>query len=334
MRKRDKNLERNYFCYYCNKAIANLTCLVHHTVRCAKGPKGDTAFEEFYVRYYKYKKEDFIKDYIVLKKGLMTICAEKKIPFKVLDFLAKYYKIKRTKEESRIIAIQNTKNTIRNRYGVDNPLNIPNVRANIDDNKRYAKSSIAMKKVWENKAYKENILIKIRKSIQNKYGVDNIFSLKEYQDKAKEAIVNRFGVDNISKSEYKRNLLADKKLRTLLEDVGYEAYKNRIRQITRKHISNVLESWEAYNPICYYTGERLLNTDGSHLADKLMYPTIDHKVSVLFGYLNDIPAEIIGSLKNLCVCSRKINSTKNQLTEEEFYLKKPKNIKFFKDLFI
>jgi len=333
MRKNYKNLERNYYCSYCSKAVANLTRLVHHTVRCIKGPGGDKAFEEFYVQYYKYKKEDFIKDYTIFKKGLMTISAEKNIPFKVLDFLAIYYKIKRTKKESSIISIQNTKNTIKNRYSVDNPLDIPNVRISIDNKKRYAKSSISMKQVWSDKIYRKNTIIKIKKSLQDRYGVDNIFSLKEYQDKAKESIINRFGVDNISKSEYKRNILASRKLRTLLEDVGYKAYKNRVRQLTKKHIISVLESWKAYNPICYYTGEQLLNVDGSHLSDRLMYPTIDHKVSVLFGYLNDIPVEIISSLKNLCVCSRKINSIKSQLTEEEFYIKKPKNITFLKDLF-
>jgi len=48
------------------------------------------------------------------------------------------------------------------------------------------------------------------------------------------------------------------------------------------------------------------------------YPTIDHKISIFFGFNNKIDASIIGSFENICLTKRSINKRKGVLNENEF----------------
>jgi hypothetical protein len=48
------------------------------------------------------------------------------------------------------------------------------------------------------------------------------------------------------------------------------------------------------------------------------YPTIDHKISTYYGFINNIPIDVISNVENLCITKRSINSSKNRLTENQF----------------
>ena len=48
------------------------------------------------------------------------------------------------------------------------------------------------------------------------------------------------------------------------------------------------------------------------------YPTMDHKISVFYGFINSIDPNFIGSIDNLCITKRSINSKKREMIEEEF----------------
>ena len=48
------------------------------------------------------------------------------------------------------------------------------------------------------------------------------------------------------------------------------------------------------------------------------YPNIDHKISIKYGYLNDISVDEISSLNNLCITKKRINSDKRHMTEKEY----------------
>lgn len=48
------------------------------------------------------------------------------------------------------------------------------------------------------------------------------------------------------------------------------------------------------------------------------YPTIDHKKSVHYGFINNISPEEISNISNLCITKRSINSTKRDMIESEF----------------
>lgn len=57
---------------------------------------------------------------------------------------------------------------------------------------------------------------------------------------------------------------------------------------------------------CYYTN---IPFDMSKYNGD-WYPSIDHKTSILFGFLNNISPDDIASEKNLCYCARLVNSVK------------------------
>ena len=62
------------------------------------------------------------------------------------------------------------------------------------------------------------------------------------------------------------------------------------------------------------------NNFNLHSSSK-QYPTIDHKLSVLYGFINNISPLEIGSINNLCVTKRSLNSKKGRKTEIEFLIK-------------
>jgi len=80
-----------------------------------------------------------------------------------------------------------------------------------------------------------------------------------------------------------------------------------VNYFTRKNKNQLFEGWNGFD---YYDGEYIrdnLSLVGQH-GD---YPTIDHKVSVYYGFINNISPEEISSLENLCLTKRRINSKKN-----------------------
>ena len=64
------------------------------------------------------------------------------------------------------------------------------------------------------------------------------------------------------------------------------------------------------------------------ILDK-QYPTIDHKTSILYGFLNKILPSEIGNIDNLCITKRSINSSKYGKTLDEFKKEYNKNEKSF-----
>ncbi len=54
-----------------------------------------------------------------------------------------------------------------------------------------------------------------------------------------------------------------------------------------------------------------------------MYPSIDHKISLFYGFENNMNPEEIGSIDNLCITKRYINSIKGRviknIDKRDFY---------------
>ena len=102
------------------------------------------------------------------------------------------------------------------------------------------------------------------------------------------------------------------------EHSKWERYVLDIRNKTERNKKKLFKDWDGFD---YY--------DGGYIKENLSlkgtdsnYPTIDHKISIFYGYKNNISPEIIGDISNLCITKRYINSTKNSKTEDE-YNKKP-----------
>lgn len=49
--------------------------------------------------------------------------------------------------------------------------------------------------------------------------------------------------------------------------------------------------------------------------------TVDHKISILYGFINKIDFKIVGDIKNLCITKRKINSNKSCKNETEYKIR-------------
>ena len=76
-------------------------------------------------------------------------------------------------------------------------------------------------------------------------------------------------------------------------------YLRRIRK-------TLLEKWNGYD---YYDGEYIKDYLELNSNDRL-YPTLDHKKSVYYGYINNIDLDKINSEENLVFTKRSINSSK------------------------
>jgi len=99
-----------------------------------------------------------------------------------------------------------------------------------------------------------------------------------------------------------------------ITDGNYLNYRNEVRKLTRRNKKELFKNW---NGLDYYDGENIKDNFNLPHIDK-NYPTIDHKISIYYGYKNGITPEIISSFDNLCITKHKINSTKRDLLEFEF----------------
>lgn len=88
-------------------------------------------------------------------------------------------------------------------------------------------------------------------------------------------------------------------------------YRNEVRRITKSYSFELFECWDGKD---FYDGEYIYENFKLESNDK-RYPTIDHKISIYFGFVNKIPAEEIGHISNLCITKRSINSTKRTSCE-------------------
>lgn len=176
---------------------------------------------------------------------------------------------------------------------------------------------------------------KTKKSIIEKYGVDNLSksniikqrkidtTYKNYgvnytfqsdinKIKRSNSLFEKYGVYHNSQLEsYKEMRLKD----TFENDLEYRKYRNHIRRITKINKISLFENWDGYD---YYDKEYIKDNLVLFNWKNRLYPSVDHKFSIIYGYINNISPEILGDLNNLCITKRYINSSKNKRTEEEY----------------
>jgi hypothetical protein len=84
--------------------------------------------------------------------------------------------------------------------------------------------------------------------------------------------------------------------------------------LTHKNKKIIYANWNGFD---YYDGEYIKN-NFKYDSRSSNYPTVDHKISIRYGYDNNISAEEISDLDNLCITKKKINTSKYIKTEYEF----------------
>lgn len=203
---------------------------------------------------------------------------------------------------------EKTKKTCIEKYGEEHTLGLKKCKKRRERSLKKNKTEIneERKNFWRklNQEELDSIIDKRRDTFKERYDVgwnSQIESIKE-----------RIRQTNEEKGKWINNRRHDE----------YWSYWNDVRNETVKHRIRLFRLWDGND---YYTGERLVTNEEyklhfpkSHPGTNPMQPTVDHKISIKYGFLNGIDAKEIGAFKNLCICSRSINSKKNHLIEREF----------------
>lgn len=150
----------------------------------------------------------------------------------------------------------------------------------------------------------------IKKQLKEKYGTENWFEIRNTGRKRKKFTFNEI-VTSLLGQEIK---LSEDSYNMENINTKYTLYRNECRRLSEKNIKFLLEKWNGND---YYTGENISsNFDLDH--NDPGYPTIDHKYSIYWGFINKIDPNIIASESNFCITKRSMNSKKRDLNEDEF----------------
>ncbi len=94
----------------------------------------------------------------------------------------------------------------------------------------------------------------------------------------------------------------------------FKKYRNRVDHLTRKCKNRLFDEWDGFD---YYDGEYIKNNIYLKHTDRLA-PTIEHKITVFDGYMNNIPEKEIAKFENLAITKRSINSSRKNKNFELF----------------
>jgi hypothetical protein len=169
---------------------------------------------------------------------------------------------------------------------------------------------------------------KVKKTSKEKYGVEHYSKTADYLESRNKTNFDKFGYINpfMDTERIKSSLVekygVDHPSKLLTEDgeayfflgnwtprskkSDWELYKTTVRNQTKQSLK--LLKWDGTD---FY--------DGSYIKDNFIlshidndYPTIDHKISIYDGFLNNISTHVISDVENLCWTKRIINITKNK----------------------
>ena len=234
-----------------------------------------------------------------------------------------------------------SKNKITNldKYGVDNPAKSNDIKEKskitclekygcesylkTDDIKEKGKITCLEKYGCESHNSSNIVKNNKKKVFFEKYGVENPSQLDEIKNKKIQTSLKNYGVENpgqsiVVKSKMKQsrilngNQIPDSQLN------DFQKYYKKVSCDTYKNKKDLFKNWNGYD---YYDNEYILENFELNSNDS-NYPTIDHKISVYYGFINNIDSKEISKLENLCITKRYINSKKNKKC---FYERKEKN---------
>ena len=151
------------------------------------------------------------------------------------------------------------------------------------------------------------------------YGTTNSQKIPTTKQKTESKLLEKYGVKNIRKIPG-----VEEKIRITKEKLGLqrpknlisemETYRNKCVVLKNKQRKKLFEIWDGYD---YYDNEYIKkNLTLNH--NNTNYPTIDHKISILYGFLNNLSVCEISSFDNLCITKKGLNSRKNKYSEKEF----------------
>jgi len=170
------------------------------------------------------------------------------------------------------------------------------------------------KTFMEKYGFKTNLLTSEHKEYTKKYLEEN-YNVSNFYDIRRKSNKKRFKlIQNIHDLIVKEFELIESKYNEDIINESYLLYRNECRRLTKRNIKKLFENWDGTD---FYDGERIEDYFSLDHNDK-RYPTIDHKTSVYCGFKNSIDPADIGSVENLCITKRGINSSKREMNAEGF----------------
>ena len=201
------------------------------------------------------------------------------------------------------------------RYGKENTFQV-------EEFKDKSKETMMFNHGVEHPMYSDIIKETLYNTNENRYGVKVYSQTAKFKIQSKETFNKKYGVDHPSQlesfQEKNRKTRIDNNIQTPDELIEpFDLYRKKVDLLTNRHTKKLYEEWDGYD---YYDGEYIkIYMSGNNHA---LIPSVDHKISVFYGFSNNIPIEEISQFSNLCITKMSINSRKRHLTEEQFRVSK------------
>ena len=169
----------------------------------------------------------------------------------------------------------------------------------------------------------------MKRTLKQKYGVENVSFIPEVKDKIriknienskeryikiKKTNLEKYGVENTFQSAklMKVSLIKRQIDESLL--TPWLKYRKEIMKLTYRHKKILFGNWNGYD---YYDNQYIKDNYNLHYCHP-DYPTIDHKISIRYGFDNNISVDEISDITNLCITKKRINTSKSTRNENEF----------------
>jgi DNA-directed RNA polymerase subunit M/transcription elongation factor TFIIS len=183
---------------------------------------------------------------------------------------------------------------------------------------------ITMQKKYgvDNPAHNNEFINKKKETCLKKYGNEHAIASEDIKKKIRTTLYEKFGGHQMMNEEIK-NTIISKGLKTKLKRgliipddklTDWQLYRKIVRKMTEKNRKILLENWDGFD---FYDNEYIKNNFNLNFKDK-NFPTIDHKISIFYGFVNNVPSEEISNISNLCFTKRQINSIKHTLLDIEY----------------
>ena len=207
---------------------------------------------------------------------------------------------------------QKIKDVCQAKYGVDNPFQSEEVKVKI-------KETLVEKYGVEHPMYMEETKNKIKETCLDRYGVTSYTKTEEFKNKSIETNLEKYGVDYSCKTKEgkeKRKQTRIKKGTQIPDNLvsEYRKYRLIVNRNLQRNKNDILKNWDGFD---YYDGEYIRDYFNLNSNDRL-YPHFDHKISVAYGFKNNIDPEVISELNNICITKQWINGLKKEMNFDEF----------------
>lgn len=207
---------------------------------------------------------------------------------------------------------QKIKDVCQVKFGVDNPFQSKEIKTKI-------KESLIEKYGVEHPMFLQGTIEKIKETCLERYGVSSFTKTGDFLRKSKEKNIEKWGVEHHAKTkegQEKRKNTRIKRGNQIPDNLvsDFRKYRLIVNRSLQKSKKIILENW---NGLDYYDGELIKDNFNLEPSDRL-YPHFDHKISVSYGFKNNIDPEKISSLDNICITKNWINCLKKEMNSEDF----------------